>query len=420
MADVAAFRGIHYNPEAIPDLSAVVSPPYDIILPAERDRLFGRDPFNFVRIILPGTDPHMLPSDAHARAGDTWRTWQRDGILIEDSTEALYVYRQTFVSPITGQTTRRTAFVCALKLVPYEGGIVLPHEHTKPSAKADRLGLMRATAANVEPIMGLFEDSEQEVIKALTERIGGPAPMLRANVDDDVHEVWAVTDGDAIAEVRVAMADRRIWIADGHHRYETALTYSAEHPGADRIMIALIPFEDPGLVVLPTHRIISGLNPEAAERLIAELEDAFIIEDVADDDRLLDRINGMRSADGTFIMASGRSLRLMRLRDPAAMDAATPDRSPAWRALDVSILQTLVLDRALDLDPSAEVSYTRFPAEALVRARVGHASMAFIVGAPTARDLRKVTSAGDRMPPKSTYFEPKLWSGLLMRRLDDQ
>jgi hypothetical protein len=178
--------------------------------------------------------------------------------------------------------------------------------------------------------------------------------------------------------------------------------------------VTLIPFEEPGLQVLPTHRMVAGVEAERVEHLVTAPDGPFISTPVANDETLLERIEGMHSSDGAFLSAMGATLNLVRLRDPAIMAAAAPDRSAAWRALDVSIIQTLLLDGLAD----AEVSYTRFPSEALARARVGRISAAFMVGHPTARDVREVTAAGDRMPAKSTYFHPKLWSGLLMRRLD--
>lgn len=419
MADISAFRGIHYNLDLISNLSSVVSPPYDVISPEERDRLYARDPHNVVRIILQRLAAGESPSDGHARAGEVWGVWRRSGILVEDAEPALYVYRQSFTSPLSGATTSRTAFLCALKLVPYEDGVVLPHEHTKAAAKADRLGLMRATAANVEPIMGLYEDPGQRIIGALTGATGGTPPMLRADVDGDVHEVWAVTEPHVLEKVRAEMAARRIWIADGHHRYETALNYSREYPAADRIMIALIPFEAPGLVVLPTHRIVRGLTDEDVDDLLGEMARRFEMAEVRDASDIESMVSGMRSAEGSFVVASRGGFWRARLRDDSDLREAAGNRSDAWRSLDVSILQTLVLDPLME-GSATEVGYTRHADEAVAQVQAGEAPVAFLVGFPSADDLRAVTSAGDRMPPKSTYFEPKLWSGLLMRRLDEQ
>ncbi len=425
MADIAAFRGVHYHPERAANLGALISPPYDVIDERTRDRLYEADPANFVRVILNRPEAGDTIGSSHRRAGRTLAEWLDRGVLVESPRPSLYVYRQTFPSALTGKTVERTGVFAALGLSPYEDGVVLPHEYTKPKAKADRLELMRATRANTEPIMVLYEDPGLELIGMVCEAAHSGPPLLQGRVEDATHTVWAVDDAEPAAAFARGMAGRRVWIADGHHRYETALTYRDElrsqgldRPEADRILVTLIPFEDPGLVVLPTHRMVTGVTPDRVERLIAELEAYFVATPIPDGDGLLDIINGMRSADGAFLMAVGSDLRMMRLRDPSVMEAVAPDRGPAWRALDVSILQALVLDPLTSSEPAAEVAYTRYPAEALGQARSGNVAAAFIVGHPTAGDLREVTAAGDRMPAKSTYFDPKLWSGLLMRRLD--
>jgi uncharacterized protein (DUF1015 family) len=339
-----------------------------------------------------------------------------------DSEPGLYLYSQQFTSPISGQTLERTAFFCALKLVPYDSGIVLPHEHTKPAAKADRLSLMRATAANVEPIMGLYEDPDLAITRMLTAGRAAAEPVLYADVNGDTHQVWRVTDPAIIAIVRDAMRERRIWIADGHHRYETALTYWKEHganmPGADRILIALIPFEDPGLVVLATHRMLTGMTDADASDLVARLKDLFVATPITDE-ALFDALGSLQSADGAFIVVMPGGSSIVRLREPRAIAAAAPAAGEAWQSLDVSILQTLLLDPlVVSTEGRVSVAYTRSAREAVELVRAGEMGAAFLVGMPSAHDVRQVTAAGDRMPPKSTFFHPKLWSGLIMRRLD--
>ena len=424
MADIAAFRGIHYNTDRGNDLAALIAPPYDVMDDRMRDRLYDADPANFVRIILNRPEEGDTPGATHRRAARTLAAWLDQGVLVESTRPSLYVYRQTFPSAVTGRTLERTGVFAALQLSPYEDGVVLPHEYTKPRAKADRLELMRATRANTEPIMVLYEDPGLEIIGVVRDAATAAAPILHASVEEVDHTVWAVDDPDIADAFARGMAYRRVWIADGHHRYETALTYRDElrmsgagWPDAERILVTLIPFEDPGLVILPTHRMIKGITRDAMELLITELDASFSATPVADDERLPNVLQGMRSADGAFIMAVGHRLTMMHLRSPSLMAAAAKERSAAWRALDVAILQTLVLDPLIASHPDAEVVYTRYPAEALACARAGDVAAAFLVGYPTSDDLRDVTAAGDRMPAKSTYFDPKLWSGLIMRLL---
>lgn len=425
MADIAPFRAVHYDPTRLGSLDHVVAPPYDVIDDRMRDRLYGASDRNVVRIILNAPEPDDAPGDAHRRAAECVRRWLDDGTLTESEEPALYLYRQSFESALNGSRTERHGVFCALRLSPYADGIVLPHEFTKPKAKADRLDLMRATRANTEPIMVLYEDPALRLIGRLRQAAAGADPLLTAHVGEDTHEVWRIDDRSTVDAFVRGMADRKVWIADGHHRYETALDYRAEPAGSteppagtDRILVTLIPFEDPGLVVLPTHRMVHGLSDEQLGRLQSDMDELFLSTPVADDESLLDRINGMRSSDGAFIMVTSASMSLLRLKEPGCMEYAAPGMSDSWRSLDVSILQTLILDRIAEMEPSAEVTYTRFPAEAIALARAGRVNVSFIVGCPTADDVRTVTAQGDRMPAKSTFFDPKLWSGLLLRRLD--
>ena len=425
MAQISPFRATYYNPKRYMDLRDVVAPPYDVIGDRERDALYRKDPHNVVRIILNRPEEHDEPGATYRRAARHLRDWLHAGVLMEDETQALYVYRQTFSSALDGSPTQRTGVFAALGLSPYSEGVVLPHEYTRPGAKADRLELMRAAHANTEPIMVLYEDDGLRLIGGLRAAASSQAPLLAAHVGDALHEVWDVRNRKAVADFILGMVDRRVWIADGHHRYETALMYrdevgAAGRPigGADRILVALIPFEDPGFVVLPTHRMVTGLSDAQVEGLADTMSTQFEVQPVANDEMLFDMLERLRSRDGAFVAVTRHRTWLMRLRDPQAMLEAAPDRSEAWRALDVAILQALVLDRLTETTPLAEVSYTRYPSEAITRARVGHVDAAFVVGRPSAADVRAVAAAGDRMPAKSTYFDPKLWSGLLMRRLD--
>ncbi|MBM3496519.1 MAG: DUF1015 domain-containing protein, partial [Armatimonadetes bacterium] len=395
MADIAPFHGTHYSPQA-GDPALVVSPPYDVIPPDEQEALYARDPLNVVRIILNRAEAGDEPCAAYARAAATLQDWRARGILVEDDRASLYLYRQTFASPLTGASVHRTGLFCALRLEPYEAGVVLPHEHTKPGAKADRLALMRATDANVEPIMGLYEDPGLATIARLASHVAGTEPLLRADVDGQVHEVWAVSDEAVVGAVARDLADRRVWIADGHHRYETALTFRnglcaerlAALPGADRILIALIPFEDPGIVVLPTHRLVLGMPGAATERLMDDLAATFDVAPLPTEGAALEAQSSLRSRDGALIAYAAGQTVLLTLRDPSAMLGAAPQASDIWRSLDVSILQALVLD-PLVVAYGAELAYTRDAAEAMARVRSGECSAAFLVGAPSAQDVRE-------------------------------
>jgi len=452
MAEIVPFRGIFYNTEKV-KLEKVVAPPYDVIAPEEQEALYAASPYNCVRLILnrpePGDDETNNP---YTRAAGFLREWLASGVLREDDAPALYVYRQEFTNPADGARYARTGLFCALRLEPYEAGVVLPHEETRTGAKEDRLRLMRATRANPEPIFGLYEDPEGIVARALNPVLNPSkesdsipsAPDLRVTVDGDRHHVRRIDDPETQAAIQDFLRDRRVWIADGHHRYETALTYRnerrvAEYGGRgvgewgserphspapllpyDYILIVLTAFEDPGVVVLPTHRLVKNISPGRQEQLLLQLERYFTIEMVPLEDLPTRMIANPAQGLHRFGMVGRVGAWVLTLRDESVMDTAVEGPSVAWKRLDVSILQTLVLDRSLGIPTASlattpDVGYTRDREEAVASVRSGDWQYAFLLNLPTADEVRQVAAAGDKMPPKSTYFYPKLWSGLIMR-----
>src|SRR5579862_7735040 len=229
MAEVAPFRAIRYNTAKVDGLEHVIGPPYDVIGPAEQDALYRISPFNFVRIMLNRSEPgDREGADAYSRAAGFLDQWLAEGVLIEDSAPAYYVYRQEFTNPANGKRYTRTALSVAIKLEPYSAGVVLPHEETRSRAKEDRLRLMRATASNPEPIFGLYDDPGRELSALIDAAIAGSEPLMAATVDGDRHEVCRMDEPATVSAIGELMADKRVWIADGHHRYETGLTYRDE------------------------------------------------------------------------------------------------------------------------------------------------------------------------------------------------
>jgi uncharacterized protein (DUF1015 family) len=469
MAEIVPFRGVHYDAAKVSGLEKVVGPPYDVISTEEQDALYADSPVNYVRVMLnraePGDDERNNP---YVRAGAVLQQWLDSGVLVEDDAPALYVYRQEFTHPADGRRLTRTVLLCALKLEPYSAGVVLPHEETKAKAKEDRLRLMRATRANPEPILGMFEDPTRFVAKAMESAASAAPPFQSVTVDGDHHRVWRVGDADTIRALQRFMRDRRVWIADGHHRYETALTYRDERRAAeergdagtrgrgetasgrvgewasgrttpndpttqrpnhptpytlrptpyDYILIALVPFNDPGVVVLPTHRLVRNVPETRLEQLSLQLERYFDMESVALAE-LPDRMVADPSGEAhRFGMVSREGAWTLTLRDVSVMDAAVEGHSAVWKRLDVSILHALALERSLGIPGAApNIGYTRDRAEAVVRVQSGEYQLVFLLNLPSAEEVRRVAAAGDKMPPKSTFFYPKLWSGLLLRKL---
>ncbi len=435
MAHAAPFAGIHYNPEKV-SIGAVVGPPYDVLSPAQQDALYAQDPHNFVRIMLnKDQDGDSEGADRYTRAAAFLNSWLAEGVLQQDAEPAFYEYAQSFEHPlIPGKIVWRTTVFVALKLEPYENGVVLPHEETHPKAKADRLLLMRATTANPEPIYGLYEDPENAVSAALKAGREGTDPILKAVFDgrttagSEQHLIYKHTSPEVIAAVQAHLGSRRVWIADGHHRYETALNYqrekaaSGEAPGCDALLIGLSAFEDPGLIVLPTHRLVKGISEENLASLPALLEPYFTVESVSIP-ALREWIKVQDSDIRRFgIVLNGTGLALT-LKDLALAESEL-DQShcAAWRALDVTILQGFVLDKALgiswqDLAHTPNVAYTRDEEEAVQKVVTGEFQLSCLLQNPTVTEVRDVASAGDKMPQKSTFFYPKLWSGLVIRSL---
>ena len=448
MAQIAPFAGIHYAPSA--PIAERIAPPYDVLSPAQQDALYQRDPANIVRLILNKEQENdNAEQNRYTRAAAWLRESLANGTLVQDDAPALYEYIQKFEHPLNPQqiVSRRTLFV-ALKLEPYASGVVLPHEETHPKAKADRLELMKAARANPEPIYGLYADPQQTVAKSLDSMRG--EPLLRAVFpgktapDAEQHLIYRHTDDCLLSDLEEFFGPRRIWIADGHHRYETALNYQREQGTGnkepenadngkqssslvphDYILIGLSAFEDPGLVVLPTHRLIKNISAERMNELPLLLERYFMVHimetGAAREWIKLEVPNEKRFA----ILLAGKAYALA-LRDGGIMDTAveTP-HCEAWKHLDVSILQTLVLDRTLgigwqELAHTPDVAYTRDEEEAVQKVASGEYQIACLLQNPQVTEVRDVAAAGDKMPQKSTFFYPKLWSGLILRSLAEQ
>ena len=431
MAEIQPFRGIIYGPDRAGALEKLICPPYDVISPVEQEALYQRDPHNFVRIILNRAEAGDDDLSPYRRAADCVSEWLDAGVLKEDDEPALYEYRQEFTNPADGNRRTRAGLFCALKLEPYSAGVVLPHEETRTKAKEDRLRLMRATRTNPEPIFGLFEDSRRFVARVL-ESLPPYQPEMRASVDGDNHILRRITDRDVIAAIQGFLKNARVWIADGHHRYETALTYRDERrdPEADPrecrpedyILVVLSAFEDPGMVVLPTHRLVKNVSGSRLEQLRLQLERYFEVSDVPLE-QLAARMAGSPDSDEhRFGVVLPDSAWMLELRDVSVMSSAVEGHADVWKRLDVSILHALALDRSLgipmaDLATTPDIGYTRDWHEAIQKVRGGEFQLAFMLNNPSADEVRRVASAGDKMPPKSTFFYPKLWSGLVMRRV---
>jgi uncharacterized protein (DUF1015 family) len=416
MAEVRPLNALHYGLSAVPSLADVIAPPYDVIDDRRRAELLARSPFNVVEIDLPRAPEG---GDPYEHAAETLEEWTLQGILAADRDPALWALAQEFEGPDGVRRTRR-ALLCRVRVTDYGPGLVRPHERTQPGPKEDRLRLTEATRHNLSPIFSLHSGDAWRHVEAFTRF----EPWAEA-VDDDgiTHRVWRIDDPEAHRAVAARLADAELLIADGHHRYETARTY-ADAIGGDGnhryTLMALVALEDPGLAVFGYHRLLSNLGePAPREALREAILGAFEVDEVP-----LERLDpGGEEGIGVFgyIDAHHRRGFRLRLKDPAALAAAMPDASEAYRTLDAAILETVLLRDALgmsseDIEAKRGIGYTASAEQALAALDEGvHA--AFLMRPTPVEQVRAVAAAGEMMPPKSTYFFPKVPTGIVFNPL---
>jgi uncharacterized protein (DUF1015 family) len=421
MADIQPLRALHYDQSLVGALADVTSPPYDVIDAEQRETLLERSPFNVVAVDLP-KDEGERDSDPYAKAGELFEAWQMQGVVVRDPEPSLWAHTQTFTGP-DGHTRTRRGFFCRVRIEGYGPGRVRPHERTHPGPKEDRLRLMRATHANLSPIFSLFSDPAGAAWKAL-EPATGSAPWGEVtDGDGTTHKLWRVSGPETIGAVQEATRDVELLIADGHHRYETANTYAEELGGDGEhryVLMCLVALEDPGLTVFPTHRLVRGLERERQEALREALRRYFEIAEVA-----LDQIapeSGTGPLELGYIDSHHLQAYRLTLTDQAIADAALPGFSEAYRSLDTGVLEALLLKGALglsddDISHFNGLFYARSTKEAVEMVRSGEYDAAFLMRPTLVSQVREVAAGGENMPPKSTFFYPKLLTGLLMNPL---
>lgn len=397
-------------------LSRLIAPPYDVISQEARRRYAAADPHNIVHLILPEPAGDV---NRYRAAAEHLAAWRAEGVLRADPHPAVYVVAQTFSTP-AGERHTRTGMFAAAAAEPYETRRIRPHERTHRGPKVDRLELLRATHASLESIFLLAPDGAGTLAAGLRAVAEGPrAPDATAELDGVQIRLWVVSGPEA--ERLTAAAAAPLYIADGHHRYETAVAYAGENPAAGRLLAFVVSARDPGLVVLPTHRVVY-----AADRDVSKLEPAwqkfFDVRPVpppADRVRLLAEAGRDRTACIVATEGGQRDL-LLTLRDDAPLDEILElGRTPAVRSLDVAIVERLVVGEILGAGKSTPtLTYTPDPTPALQVAHLGKALAAVLLNATRVEQVFAVADAGDVMPPKSTYFIPKVPSGLVLRKAE--
>jgi uncharacterized protein (DUF1015 family) len=409
---IAPLRGYRYARAASPDLSKVVAPPYDQISPDMQARLYAMSPDNIVRVTF-GRDEAGLDRYAGARA--ILDRWLAAGVWARDDRPAIYPYHQTYTAG--GQRVTRRGFVALGEVTEYAQGVVLPHERTHAGPKLDRMKLLEATAADIGLLFMLVSDPGGDIRRA-TEPRGEPLAEAR-DLRGELHQLWRVADEAALAAVQELMAPRPVIIADGHHRYETAVEYARRRPGADEKLMAFFALEAPGLTIFPNHRLVRGVPDLALGALGARAREWFDVLPLDDPARF-------RPANRRLGVVTAEESAVFALRDEAFDRIAWPaGTSAAWRELAVSILHEGLLRPLLGitdavLDARTHVDYTADQEEALRLVREGRCQAAFLIAPTTPDELQAVVRGGEVLPQKSTHFYPKLLDGLVFHRLGEE
>ncbi len=446
MADIRPFQALRYNVQRVAP-SQVVTQPYDKITPAMQERYYAASPYNLVRIILGRREPSdNTVENVYSRAAAFARDWRKQNVLQQDSAPSIYACSQTFTSPTTGAKHERRGFIALGRVEDYSAKVVFRHEQTLAKPKADRLDLLRATRTHFEQLFLLYEDSG-EIDSLLTPKSGTPPTIDVTDEYGVANRVWQISDPVVIAAVQKAMADKKLVIADGHHRYETALNFRNEcrttHVTADApirgeatispnpdapyefVMLTFVNMNDPGLVVLPTHRVVHSLHSFSANEFQQSAREFFeieVIDATIDAPKAADLLRD-RGRKGTVFVAVTADRSFLLHSPKAAASKFFVGLSPQQQSLDVVQLHKCLLEGVLKLSEESirnqeNLSYLCDAAEAIAQVRKGDANIAFLMNPCPVQKVRDIAFAGEVMPQKSTDFYPKLLSGLTAYALD--
>lgn len=425
MAELRPFQGLRFTPQAGP-IEELVCPPYDIVSEEQRQEYLKVNPHNVIRLELPrdGEDPYET-------AGETLRGWLSQHVLAQDKKPCMYIYEEEFNAH--GQRRRVKGLIALVKLEEFSKGVVLPHEETLSKAKTDRFHLMGATFCNFSQIYSLYNDDEGKTFRQI-QQLSADTPAVEFTGEEDItHRLWRVESEDALRELSGGFVHRKLYIADGHHRYETALNFrnALREQGIAKkgdlsgyVMMLLVDMENEGLVVFPTHRLVRDLKDFQPEQVLQECGAYFDVEehdDLSAMEAVLEQCyNEGKKSFGFF--SGGSRWQLLTLKEGDVMAQMLPGASPALQGLDVSVLHSLILERIMGIDKEnmakqINLTYTKVFDEAIEGVRSGEFQCAFLLNPTKVSEIRDVAAAGEKMPQKSTYFYPKAITGLVMNML---
>lgn len=434
MAEIHPFRGVRYNQGLVKDLAEVICPPYDIITPQLQQELYHRSPYNFVQIEFGRGLPQDAPTEnRYTRSAAVMKQWLEKGILTADEKPAVYLHDHYFSHG--GREYKRRGIIAGVRLEEWDKMTVRPHEGTLAEHSTDRLSLLWALQANTSPILALFEDQGKQASSLLAEAEQNQPIVNLAGGEG--HRVWAVTEPEVIEKLSASLARQPLYIADGHHRYESALTYKRERQACSSsisgdeafnfVMMTLVAFSDPGLLILPPHRLLRGLSRTALSQLPAGLKSFFEVEELPLDKpgvwQQVDDLLGGGERDEFRLVVFGAtegSVLILRLRDPAAASELMPCfHSELYKKLNVSVLDHVILEKLLGVEGGEEagLDYTYSREDAVKRVVEKEYQLAFLLSPVKPEVIKAIADAGDRMPRKSTYFYPKAPAGLVLHRL---
>jgi len=438
MATVKPFRAWRYNRQVIRNMASVLAPPYDVINGRQYIRYAARSPHNIVHLTLAGApfspDPYL---SRYPRAADYWQHWRDEGIFIQDQIPAIYVYEQEYEDPLRGHIHRR-AYIAAVKLHNYEERVVLPHEEIRSAVRTDRLTMLRACQASFSQIFGLFSDPDGAAEEVFASPMTSEAGFEVSDDEGVVHRMAPATDPQRIAAFAEILADKQIVIADGHHRYCAALAYrdqmSADQPTAsdppwDYVSMLLCPANPDTLTILPSHRMIQALPRSGYDYLKDPGADIFQVSSrelpAGPADRsgavqdILTEMHQLSSQEHVFGLYTGDNvLRLLTVpRGASSLGNFAPQRSPAWRELDLAVLHRIIIEKALRLtgryaESQKNILFTESAEEAIAKVDTGEVAVTFLINPPRIKDVMEVAEAGDPMPQKGTHFYPKPLAGV--------
>jgi uncharacterized protein (DUF1015 family) len=436
VAEIRPFRGVHYNQPVVDDLSSVICPPYDIITSQLQQELHHRNQHNFIRLEYGRDLPQDTATDnKYTRSADILREWLEQGVLKVDETPAIYLHDHYFT--YQGRKYKRRGIIVRVRLEEWDRRVIRPHEGTLAEAKGDRLSLLWALKANTSPILAMFEDKEQQVSSLLAAQETDKPLLSSGDIDGESHRVWAITRPEVVDSICGSLAEQPLYIADGHHRYESALAYQRERRTSysslsgdeafNFVMMTLVDFSDAGLVVLPPHRLVRGIPRATIDELMTKLKLFFEIEKLP-----LSMPDVWRRADASLTGNAGRlgvilfgldpeHLFVLWLRDFAAASKMMPYfHSELYKKLDVSIVDHIILEKLLGLSSGREearITYGYDRLDAVSRVLDQEYQLAFLLSPVRIGAIKAIADAGDQMPRKSTYFYPKTPAGLVLNRV---